>query len=115
MGNTDVKTEFSEGVLSARISGEIDHHSSKKIREKIDASLADHSPDKLILDFSAVTFMDSSGLGLVMGRYRLTQAAGIDFKVKNIPERPRQMFSMAGIERIINIEAEKNEKNEKKN
>ena len=71
--------------------------------------------DKLVLDFSGVTFMDSSGLGLVMGRHRLTQAAGIDFEIQNIPPRPMQMFKMAGIERIIKINTGKEEENEKKN
>ena len=115
MESTNVKTEFSDGVMTAAVSGEIDHHTSKKIRESIDDCLAKHSPDKLVLDFSGVTFMDSSGLGLVMGRHRLTQAAGIAFEIQNIPPRPMQMFKMAGIERIIKINAGKEEENEKKN
>ena len=107
----DTRTEFEKGILTAYVCGEIDHHSSCDIRNTIDTALKATSPDKLVMDLSGVTFMDSSGLGLVMGRYKLTRGAGIDFSLKGVPERPAQMFSMAGLERIIRFEEDnKNEK-----
>ncbi len=102
--NAAVKTEFRDGILTAYINGEIDHHTCKKIREIIDFSLTETSPDKLVLDLSMVSFMDSSGLGLVMGRFRKTQSAKIDMAVTGTPPRPAQMFSMAGLERLIKFE-----------
>ena len=53
----------SGSVMTARITGEIDHHSALWLRSDIDTAINDSSPTKLLLDFSAVTFMDSSGAG----------------------------------------------------
>ena len=92
------------GKMTAFICGEIDHHSSKKIREEIDRALCRNSPDKLTLDLSGVTFMDSSGLGLILGRYKKTESAGISFSVTGASERASQMFSMVGLERLIKFE-----------
>ena len=55
-------------VLCAKLSGDIDHHGAKELRRDIDIAIEENCPSELILDFSAVTFMDSSGIGLVMGR-----------------------------------------------
>ncbi|MDD6094823.1 MAG: STAS domain-containing protein [Clostridia bacterium] len=107
IGSAQLKTECNGGVLTAYVSGEIDHHTSKELRNKIDACLGELSPDKLTIDLSGVTFMDSSGLGLIMGRFRLTESAHINFSVKGVPPRAAQMFSMAGLERIIDFEQEK--------
>ena len=65
-----VKTEFKNSVLTAYIQGEIDHDSAAEIRAHIDAAAQSRKPKVLCLDFSGVSFMDSSGVGLVMGRYR---------------------------------------------
>ena len=54
-------------ILSIRVRGEIDHHTASAIRQGIDATLFEKRPKKLLLDLSAVSFMDSSGLGLIMG------------------------------------------------
>lgn len=104
--NNNLNLNYNRGTLTASISGEIDHHSSKYLRSAIDSALNEHSPDKLILDISGVSFMDSSGLGLVMGRYRITDAAKIALTVKGAPERAMQMFRMSGLERIIKFEEE---------
>lgn len=60
--------------VSALLSGEIDHHTAAAMRADIDAAAAAQQPKILRLDFADVTFMDSSAVGLVMGRYRLLQA-----------------------------------------
>ena len=57
----------------AMISGEIDHHTAQKIRTEIDDSVLEGGKTRLILDFSGVTFMDSSGVGLILGRRRLME------------------------------------------
>ena len=62
--------------LTAYISGEIDHHSAKSIRKEIDINVEKLKPTDLYLDFSKVDFMDSSGIGLVMGRYKLQSERG---------------------------------------
>lgn len=99
--NGKVKLIVSEAVLTAYVSGEIDHHSAKGIREAIDSALATYSPDTLVMDVSGITFMDSSGLGLVLGRYTRTSEAGIKFSVSGASGRIEKMFDMAGLYRII--------------
>lgn len=65
-----------EGTLRVLLKGEIDHHSAGQLREQIDCKLDELLPRLLVLDFGGVTFMDSSGIGLVMGRVRQTAAYG---------------------------------------
>ena len=70
----NVTIESSGSVVIAYLIGEIDHHTAGEVREKIDDTLMFVKPKTLILDFKNVSFMDSSGIGLVMGRYRLLQS-----------------------------------------
>ncbi len=105
--NGSVKLKISDGTLWAHILGEIDHHSARAIREAIDASLLSYSPDALVIDLSGITFMDSSGLGLVMGRYTKAMEAGITFTVCGAGERIIKMFDMAGLDRIISYKEKK--------
>ena len=102
----EVKLSTENKILTASVRGEIDHHCARGIREEIDAALTAEGPDKLVIDMGGVTFMDSSGLGLVLGRYTKTEAAGIEFAVRGACGRVRQMFDMAGMDRIITFEGE---------
>lgn len=65
--------DIAENQLLVRLEGEIDHHSSIQIRREIDDAIYAHLPQTLILDFQNVTFMDSSGIGLIIGRHRILQ------------------------------------------
>ena len=80
-----VEIQIRENVVVACLSGEIDHHSAVGLRETIDQSVIQAKPEELILDFSLVTFMDSSGIGLVMGRFRLMQETGGRLVLQNLP------------------------------
>ena len=91
-------------VLTVYLSGEIDHHSAKGMREEIDKAIEYGMPSLLILDFSDVTFMDSSGIGLVMGRYRLLQKTGSTLNLVNLPENIYKIMKLAGIERLASLE-----------
>ena len=73
-----VKIVANGEVLSAYLDGEIDHHSASVMRNEIDAAVEKNMPTMLVLDFRDVTFMDSSGIGLVMGRYKVMKLAGLD-------------------------------------
>lgn len=105
--NGNVKLTLTGDTLTAHIFGEIDHHSSASIRKAVDAALISYSPEALVLDMSGITFMDSSGLGLVLGRYTRSSEAGIAFSVIGAGERICKMFDMAGLDRIINYKEEK--------
>ena len=93
-----LKTEFKNNILTAYIDGEIDHDSAAEIRTKIDAAVQTNKPKLLCLDFSKVSFMDSSGIGLVMGRYRQLKLVGGACRVIKIPARLFRLFEMSVLE-----------------
>ncbi len=91
-------------ILTAFIKGEIDHHTAPNIREQIDdAVLINSNANTVVLDFSGVTFMDSSGVGLVMGRYRLIKGQNKAMRVENLGERDYKIMKMSGIEKLCKI------------
>lgn len=103
--NTDSLTiSYANGILTAKIISDIDHHCAKQIREKIDASIFNHNPRTVLLDLSSVDFMDSSGLGLILGRYNTACEIGSDFKIYSPSREVQKILELAGIERIIKIE-----------
>lgn len=79
-----VTVESSGNLIIAYLIGELDHHTSAETREKIDNVISYKKPQHLILDFKNVTFMDSSGIGLVMGRYRLMQNFHGTVEIRNV-------------------------------
>lgn len=89
--------------VTAFISGEIDHHNATQIREAIDSSVEKQTPEVLRIDFSDVTFMDSSGVGLVMGRYRLVHEYGGKIEVVNMSPQIYKVMKISGIEKIAKI------------
>ncbi len=91
-------------TVTAFLKGEIDHHTAGDMRRKIDESVDLNMPDVLSLDFSAVTFMDSSGIGLVMGRYRsISKYDGI-LRIVGTSEQQRKIMRLAGLGKIASIE-----------
>lgn len=89
--------------LIAKISSEIDHHNAARLRESIDAKLFYLRPKQLILDFSSVEFMDSSGLALILGRAEVAAAVGATVRLVGMSERYKRLVSLAGLERIKNL------------
>ena len=100
---------IAENRLVIPLSGDIDHHQAAQLRRDIDAVLFAQRPDVLELDFQKVSFMDSSGIGLIMGRYALMKKMGGDFCVSNPNDRIMKIFELAGLGRIIRIESGKEE------
>ncbi len=91
-------------MITAYLEGELDHHSAKLIREEIDAEIERSMANLLILDFRDVTFMDSSGIGLVMGRYRQMQFQGGQVQVVNTSPQIYKVMRIAGLDRLAVIE-----------
>ena len=90
--------------LFACLKGEIDHHTAPELREAIDEALSlSEKATVLVLDFSEVSFMDSSGVGLVMGRYRYAATLGKKVRVENLDDRNYKIMKMSGIEKIAEI------------
>ena len=98
------ESNFSNGLLVVRINGEIDHHSAVEMRTGIDGEIFERRPEKLILDLSGVEFMDSSGLGLILGRYATVQKVKGELVVLNPNDRVIKILKLAGAERIIKVE-----------
>ncbi len=89
-----------DGVLYAYLEGEIDHDSAQRVRKEIDTSIAGVRPQCLVLDFGQVSFMDSSGLGLILGRQRKMQAVGGTVTVQHPPEQVAKMLKLVQIESV---------------
>lgn len=88
-------------VMTVYLSGEIDHHAAKPIRERTDTALIRMKPERLVLDFSGVTFMDSSGVGLVMGRCKTARSLGCRTAVTGLKERDRRIMQMSGLTGLV--------------
>jgi len=101
--NADVKFTKSTDTLTAHIGGEIDHHGARIVRCMIDDEITSSTPKALVLDLSGVKFMDSSGLGLILGRFNKAEKLGIGFSVQNPSASAERIISAAGAGRIIKI------------
>lgn len=99
-----VKISNKGEVLYCSISGDIDHHSAADIRKTIDEAADTLMPSLLVLDFSGVTFMDSSGIGLVMGRYRNVSKTGGKVHISNPTPYVYKLMRLSGIERIATMD-----------
>ena len=88
-------------TLTARLSGEIDHHAAKQIMqelaEQIDAAL----PELLIMEFSDVTFMDSSGIAVLLNVWRRMGQLEGSVEVRQVPEQARRVLQTAGLEQLL--------------
>lgn len=101
----NVTIEASGSIVVAYLIGEIDHHTAGRVREQIDSVISEKKPNHLIIDFRNVTFMDSSGIGLVMGRYRLLQSIlpTASLEIKNVTAQSKKIMELAGLGRIAVI------------
>lgn len=98
-----IKISVEENKITAFLSGEIDHHLASSLRRQIDFAVRENNPNLLVLDFSQVTFMDSSGIGLVMGRYKLMTELNGKVYVQNPPPHIKKIMKLSGIEKLASI------------
>lgn len=97
----DIRSE--NGTAVAVMQGEIDHHSAKSAREELDRFIITMQPDVLAVDMSGITFMDSSGIGLIIGRQKLMKECGGKLEVRSPQPYIRRVLRLSGIERIVRI------------
>ena len=90
--------------LFLKICGEVDHHAVKDTREKVDSLILKNHPKTLIMDLSQIDFMDSSGLGLILGRFNTAKELGAEMKILSPSRGVKKVLELAGIERLIKIE-----------
>ena len=96
--------------LTVFLAGEIDHHGCIQIRQEVDAEILKKHPNEIILNFGKVTFMDSSGIGLIMGRYKLASSYGALVTVTEASSYLKRVMRLAGLDTIVNIKAEEDKK-----
>ena len=100
----EIKTEKHGDTTIAFIHGEIDHHNAKYARNELDCIIETEQPVRFGLDLSGVSFCDSSGLGLVMGRMRKCQTVGSTLIIKNPSQAALRILEIAGMDKILKIE-----------
>ena len=88
-------------LLVLKIKSEIDDHNVQEIRRKADYEIERYMPKKVVFDFDSVTFMDSAGIGLIIGRYKFTKMIGAKLGVSNLTGSVKRIFDMSGILKLI--------------
>ena len=96
-----VHVNIREGVLIARPGCEIDHHSAERMRVQVDAAFDKSSCRNIIFDFSDVEFMDSSGIGMIIGRYKNTEKRGGRLVLAGMNDEMGRLFQISGLAKII--------------
>lgn len=91
-----------QDTLTVRLAGELDHHSAEQVRRDLDSLIADERVVHLVLDMKGLTFMDSSGIGVLIGRYRTLARRQGTVSVRNMSPHVARIFQLSGLHQIIN-------------
>lgn len=105
----NLQIELKNGVMTAVLRGDLDHHAADRLREQIDDTARKVKPRVLRLDFSGVPFMDSSGIGLILGRVRLVSLWNGRVAVSGLSPQLRRMAELSGIASLASLEEEEKE------
>lgn len=92
------------GSVTVSLSGELDHCNASRIRRQLDELLENEDIVRLCLDLSGLTFMDSSGIGVLLGRLRILQQRGGSLAVKNMSHPIAKLFHLTGLQQVIDVE-----------
>lgn len=90
-------------LLVLEITEEVDHHTTEDLRRIADNEITRYMPRKVILDFNNVSFMDSAGIGMVLGRYKMMKMLGGSLEMKNVNKSIKKIFDMSGITKICPV------------
>jgi stage II sporulation protein AA (anti-sigma F factor antagonist) len=99
----NIKYNEVDKLLICQITEEIDHHTTEKIRRILDDEIERYIPKKIIFDFDKVSFMDSAGIGMILGRYKMVRMLGGSVEMINVNPSVKKIFEMSGIPKIIPI------------
>ena len=92
-----------QDTVTVKLSGELDHCSAQGIRRELDQLLEEPGVKKMVLDMKNMSFMDSSGIGVILGRYRVLAQRGGKMAVKNMNEHVKRIFILSGMNLIIGM------------
>lgn len=94
-----------KNILIVKFTEDIDQHIADKLRRKMDDEIEKYIPRKVVFDFSCISFMDSSGIGMILGRYKLIKMLGGNIELVNVNKAIKKLFEMSGVTRIILIKS----------
>jgi len=103
--NLQVELEHQQHVLITRLKGELDHHTAELVRQQIDEAIQYHQVNHIVLSLNQLTFMDSSGLGVILGRYKQIKRRGGKMAVCNMNPAVKRLFELSGLFKIIHVYA----------
>ena len=99
----EIQTTKEGRTLTVYLRGELDHHAATGIMMELDQELERMSPTELMLDFSGVTFMDSSGIAVVIRCRQRMHLLGGNFRLTGVAPQPRKVFAAARIDRMVEM------------
>ena len=97
----DIEISKKGRALVVKIDGEIDHHSAERVKDRIDSDFRRTNAKHILLNFERVRFMDSAGIGMIIGRYKLAQKEGGELAMVNISPETERIFELSGLHKII--------------
>ena len=98
-----MKYQVEENCLTIFLPGELDHHNAEEIRKGSDKLIEENHIKWVIFDFQETNFMDSSGIGVIMGRYKLVYLLGGEVWAVHANERMKKILTMSGVTKIIQM------------
>lgn len=101
MNYMHIKVKHQSDYTTAALFGELDHHVADQVKRELDNAIRKYKNANLILDLKNLSFMDSSGLGVILGRYKKIKAYGNTMYIKNANKQIEKVFDVSGIYRII--------------
>jgi len=102
-----LRMETIQRTLVVKIEGEVDHHTAEEMRTEIDREINLHNVQNLIFDFDKVTFMDSSGIGVIIGRYKQIHSRGGKTLIIRVKPQVDRILEISGIKKIIDTNGKK--------
>lgn len=99
----DIELTSEKKLITVRISGELDHHSASEIRDRVERELRRTGASSVAFDMSEMTFMDSSGIGLIMGRFKTVRTLGGKIVIFGASHETERILRMAGVDKIAEI------------
>ena len=100
----EIQTQLHRQSLVVRMHGELDHHNAVKVRQAVDTFLTRGVVRNLVLNLYGLSFMDSSGVGVILGRYRLIRKKGGRMALCRVPEAVRRVLHISGVPQVIPVE-----------
>lgn len=101
--------EVKYGVLCIRLEGELDHHTADELRTRVNQLMDEEMIQHILLNLGNLTFMDSSGLGVILGRYKQITSLGGEMVVCSISPAVRRLFELSGMFKIIRLETDESD------